>query len=420
LKENTFGKNVATLMMGTGAAQAITLLLAFIVTRLYSPEDFTTLEHYAMILSVLSVFSTFKMELAIVQADTDGKALALVKWCLRTTLIVSLLCLLIFVIFNSQIAALFQNEELGFYLYFIPLNLLLFGVFQVMVYWHHRNKLYKASSVSKVTFNATNELSKISFGWLGITPGGLIFGNLLGRLASILAFFRTLGPNFKIKGVSNSDMANASEEYSEYYRFSVWGSFLAKLAAWAHIFLFTYFFGLWSIGFFALSRRLVLGPLNIFSQSFAQVFYQQISEMKDNQDIRRLFFKFFFRLVGIAGLMIAVVMLVPNSFYTFVLGDKWGELGSFIKLLIFWFGLNFVTSCLAFINYRLKKQKQMLFLDSLHLVIVVSSICFGFFNGYSEWETLQWFVLGKILFFLINIGAMVYFVLASSKLRVNE
>jgi lipopolysaccharide exporter len=114
LKENTFGKNVATLMMGTGAAQAITLLLAFIVTRLYSPEDFTTLEHYAMILSVLSVFSTFKMELAIVQADTDVKALALVKWCLRTTLIVSLLCLLIFIIFNSQIAALFQNEELGY------------------------------------------------------------------------------------------------------------------------------------------------------------------------------------------------------------------------------------------------------------------------------------------------------------------
>ena len=175
--------------MGTGAAQAITFLLAFIVTRLYSPENFTTLEHYAMILSVLSVFSTFKMELAIVQADTDVKALSLVKWCLRTTLIVSLLCLLIFVLFNSRIAELFQNEELGFYLYFIPLNLLLFGVFQVMVYWHHRNKLYKSSSLSKVTFNATNELSKISFGWLGLTPGGLIFGNLLGRLASILVFF---------------------------------------------------------------------------------------------------------------------------------------------------------------------------------------------------------------------------------------
>ncbi|MFT4612588.1 MAG: hypothetical protein ACI9OT_001976, partial [Gammaproteobacteria bacterium] len=84
------------------------------------------------------------------------------------------------------------------------------------------------------------------------------------------------------------------------------------------------------------------------------------------------------------------------------------------------FGLNFVTYCLACINYRLKKQKQMLFLDSLLLVIVVLSICFGFFNGYSERETLQWFVLGKILFFLINIGAMVYFVLSSSKLRVNE
>jgi len=125
-------------------------------------------------------------------------------------------------------------------------------------------------------------------------------------------------------------------------------------------------------------------------------------------------------LIGLAGLMVVIVMLVPNSFYTFMLGDKWGELGGFIKLLIFWFGLNFVTSCLAFINYRLKKQKQMLFLDSLHLVIVVSSICFGFFNGYSEWETLQWFVLGKIIFFLINIGAMVYFVLSSSKLSVNE
>ena len=407
-------------MMGTGAAQAITLLLAFIVTRLYSPEDFTTLEHYAMILSVLSMFSTFKMELAIVQTDTEEKALALVKWCLRTTLIITLICLIIVVIFNSKIAELFQNEELGFYLYFIPFNLFLFGVFQVMVYWHHRNKQFKASSISKVTFNTTNELSKISFGWLGVTPGGLVYGNVLGRIASIISFSRTLGPNFKLRGIAKSEMANAAYDYSEYYRFSVWGSFLAKLAAWAHIFLFTYFFGLWSIGFLALSRRLVLGPLNIFSQSFAQVFYQQISAMNDTQAIRRLFFKFFFRLVGIAGLMVIVVMLVPNSFYIFALGNKWGELGDFMRLLIFWFGLNFITSCLAFINYRLKKQRQMLFLDLLHFVIVVSSICYGFFNGCSEWETLQWFVFGKIIFFLINMGAMIYFVLSSAKTSMNE
>lgn len=406
--------------MGAGAAQAITFLFAFIVTRLYTPEDFSTLEHYAMILSVLSVFSTFKMEFAIVQAENDRKALALAKWCLRTSVIISLISLLLTFIFNSQVAELFQNDELGFYLYFIPLNLVLFGVFQVLVYWHHRNKLYKSSSISKVTFNSTNELTKVSLGWLGFTPGGLIFGNILGRVASILSFLKTLTPNFKLKDISKSEMAAEAKNYSEYYTYSVWSSFLGKLASWAHIFLFTYYFGLWSVGFMALSRRLVQGPLAIFSQSFAQVFFQQISTLKHSADIRSIFFKFFFKLIGVATLMVLVVMCVPNSFYTFVLGAEWSEIGDFMRLLIFWFALNFVTSCLAFINYRLKKQKQILFLDVLHLAIVVLSISYGFFNGYSEWETLQWFVRGKIIFFLINMGAMIYFVLSSSKLDANE
>lgn len=420
MKENTFRKNVITLMLGTGAAQVITFLAAFIVTRLYSPEDFTSLEQYAMILAVLSVFSTFKMELAIVQAKTDKEARSLAKWCISTSTKTSIICLIGVVVFNEQIAIYFQNDYLRWFVYLIPLNLFLFGAYQVLVYWHHRNAQFKVSSYSKILFNSSNEGSKISLGLLGIKPLGLILSNLLARLVSVVYLLKKTNNSLRFREISKEETVTASRKFSEYYRYSVWSSFLGKLATWAHIILISHFFGLLSIGFFALSRRLVLTPLSVFSQSFAQVFYQRISTLSDTSEIRTLFFKFFFRLLGISILMVVVVLLVPNEVYALALGEKWEFLGDYMRLLIFWFALNFITSCLAFVNYRLKKQRAMLALDFLHFVLVVGSICYGFYSGKSEWETLQLFVIGKVIFFIINICAMVYFVLSSQKFKLDE
>jgi len=410
VKEKTFRNQVATLMAGTGVAQVITFLLAPVVTRIFSPDDFTSLEHYAMLLSLLSVFSTFKMELAIVQADHRSKALAIFKWTVRLTCIAGLITFVLVTLTGGTVSQYLENPVLYPFLFLLPFNLVLIGFQQVLTYWYHRNEQYKLSSVSKVIFNGSNEVSKIGLGALGFKPGGLILGNFLARLSAVSFLFFKNKQELYLAEITRTQEKEAAAEFSDFYKFSVWGSFLGKLSTWAHIILFSHFFGLWSIGFFALSRRLVLSPLSIFSQSFSQVFYQRISTIKNPREMNKMFFTFLVRLLSISALIILVVQFIPDSFYGLVLGEKWMELGQFMRILIIWFGLNFTTSCLAFISYRLKKQKAMLVLDAIHFCLVVGSILYGVYGGFTEFETLKLFVTGKVCFFILNIIAMIYFV----------
>ena len=73
-KRFVFARNVMTLMAGRGIAQVLILFTAPLVTRLFTPEDFSTLEHYAMLLAVLGIFTTFRMEMGIVKTPSEVHA----------------------------------------------------------------------------------------------------------------------------------------------------------------------------------------------------------------------------------------------------------------------------------------------------------------------------------------------------------
>ena len=67
-------RNVFTLMAGTVIGQALVFILAPFITRLFSPEDFTLLEQYTMLVTVLSVVVTGKYEFAIMHPKDQNDA----------------------------------------------------------------------------------------------------------------------------------------------------------------------------------------------------------------------------------------------------------------------------------------------------------------------------------------------------------
>ena len=86
--KSTFVKNVLTLMTGTALCQLIALAFSVVVSRLYSPTEFATLEQFAMILGVLGVVAGARYEAAIMLPKSNADArhlLALVMrigfWC---------------------------------------------------------------------------------------------------------------------------------------------------------------------------------------------------------------------------------------------------------------------------------------------------------------------------------------------------
>ena len=94
-------RNVLTLMGGTVLGQGLVFLMSPFVTRLFSPEDFTTLEQYVMLIAVLTPLITGKYEFAIMSHRDKSDALHVVGLSLRVAFY-SCLFLMLFMLFFRE------------------------------------------------------------------------------------------------------------------------------------------------------------------------------------------------------------------------------------------------------------------------------------------------------------------------------
>ena len=278
-------------------------------------------------------------------------------------------------------------------------------------YWFSRLKQYRVAAHSKVLSAVSSEPVKVATGIGGWGPSGLVFSTVIGSIAAgAYAFWKFLKSEPEgLKNLSNERMKALALLHKDYPMFSIWGSVLNRLAQWAHVGIFTLYYGLVAVGFMALCRRIFMAPLNVVSNSYSQVFFQRISEIEDPKELRALYYKVLFRFLIAAGGMILVVQLLPGNTMGYIFGEAWGNSFMYLKYLIYWFALNFVTSSLAFITYRINMQRVGLFLDALHFVLAIVSVYLAHSWGMNELEATKFLVISKVIYFSFNILVVLFF-----------
>ena len=404
-------RNVLTLMGGTVLGQGLVFLMSPFVTRLFSPEDFTTLEQYVMLIAVLTPLITGKYEFAIMSHRDKSDALHVVGLSLRVAFYSCLFLMLFMLFFAKDVSYWLSNESIGVFLWTLPIVLFFTAVFNIFNYWFSRLKQYKIASKCKVWASFSSEPLKIAAGWGSWGSIGLIFSTVVAAIGSgFYVFFNFLKsePN-GLRNLSNERMKALAILHKDYPLFSVWGSVLNRLAQSAHIGIFAFYYGLLGIGLMALCRRIVLGPLNVISNSYSQVFFQRISEIESPVELKALYYKVLFRFLIVAGFMIFVVQMLPTNTMGFIFGPAWLSSLAYLKYLIFWFALNFVTSSLSFITYRINMMRAGLFLDALHFVLAIVAVYLAHVWGMNELEATKFLVISKVVYFSINILVILWF-----------
>jgi O-antigen/teichoic acid export membrane protein len=404
-------KNVFTLMAGTLIGQALVFVLAPFITRLFTPEDFTLLEQYTMIITVLSVVVTGKYEFAIMHPKEQNDARHIAGLALKVAFYSCVVLAILILFLAKDISYWLMNESIAIYLWTIPIVLFFTAVFNVFNYWFSRLKQYKIAANSKVLSAVSSEPIKIATGFGGWGPSGLIFSTVIGSIAAgTYAFWKFLKSEPEgLKNLSAERMKALAVLHKDYPMFSIWGSILNRLAQWAHVGIFTLYYGLVAVGFMALCRRIFMAPLNVVSNSYSQVFFQRISEIEDPKELRALYYKVLIRFLIAAAGMIFIVQMLPANTMGFIFGEAWGNSFMYLKYLIFWFALNFVTSSLAFITYRIKMQRVGLFLDALHFVLAILAVYLAHSWGMNELEATKILVISKFIYFSFNILVVLFY-----------
>src|SRR5690606_30751499 len=105
--------------------------------------------------------------------------------------------------------------------------------------------------------------------------------------------------------------------------------------------------------------------------SYSQVFYQRISIIDDARELRRFFIENFLRILAFATVMVIIVQLLPKHSLGIIFGASWADALVYLKILSYWYGLNFAISTLSFIFNRLKLQWYTLVADITHFAVVI-------------------------------------------------
>jgi O-antigen/teichoic acid export membrane protein len=394
-------------MSGTALAQLIALLLSFVITRLYSPDDFATLEQFAMLLAIFGVFVTGKYEFAIMLPKDGERARHLAVLAIRISALLSAIVFVGSLLFSSQIAGLLNNPEMETAILFLGPVLLLFGITNTLTFWFNRQKQFKVNATGKVIFTLISDPVKLltsTFGASGVflvisvTMGHLVTsGYLLWKISGVKKFFEA----------DKALLKEVRKEHSDYPRFTVPGSLLNRLAQWVHIAVFSAFFGLWAIGFLALARRVVMLPLSILSSSFSQVYYQRISEIEDPRELRSHYLRFLWKFALLGAAIIGIVWVLPDNTMGWLFGEEWTKVMSFLRILVFWFAANFTVGALGFVNHRLRRQRLMFALDLTHFIVVLVGITIAWYFNMDELDALVALVISKVIYFAIAVIATI-------------
>ncbi|MEH7344377.1 oligosaccharide flippase family protein [Bacillus sp. JJ1532] len=362
-------RNVITLISGTTFAQVLLVLISPILTRLYDPEDFGLFTMFSSILAILAVVSCFRYELAIVLPKKDKDAANILASTVLICFIISMFVLIIIILLREQISILLGASELRIWLFFLPLSLLMTGLYQAFNYWNTRKRQFNRLATQQITQSLVTAATQVSFGLTGkMQAGGLIGGQVAGQVLSTgRLIWKTLGEEGKqiIEYLSFSNMKLNLIKYKNFPLYSLWSGLLNTSSVMMPPLLLGFYFTPTVVGLYSLGHRVLNLPMNLIGSAVAQAFYPHASEAYRNGELGRVTFDVYKNLISIGLVPILLISLIAPELFLFVFGDNWYEAGQYVRWIGLWIFFVFISSPLSNIYLILEKQRLGLIMDFL-------------------------------------------------------
>ena len=395
-------------MTGTTIAQAIPIAITPILTRLYTPEDFGILALFIAITSILGSVANGRYELAIMLPKKDEDAINVAALGLLIALVFAIVLLISAIFLNTQITNLLGNEQIGFWIYFVPFVVLMTGLFNSLNYLNTRKKLYKdiaKANVYKATASASAQ-SGLGFIKSGVT--GLITGQILSQVVENYRLAQNTQQNYDFSQVKKTEIKRLAKRYIDFPKFSMCATLANSLAYNLTNILISIYYTVATLGFYSLAQRVLGMPATLIGSSIGQVYFQEaVKEKQETGKVVNTFNKTSKKLFILSVVIFTPLYFILPTIVGVVLGTEWRIVGEYGQIILPFVAMQLISSTLS-INISLF-EKQVIGLI-WQLILLVTSVAMIFYSYLSELDfefflylyTFFLFFHYLILFFISN------------------
>ncbi|ETS31915.1 hypothetical protein BB987_17455 [Photorhabdus temperata] len=372
--KNKFIKNLSGLLLSSLLSQILLLLSTPVLTRLFSPEELGIYASLSSILSILAVGACLRYEFSISSSEKEREINSLVTLSCIISIIISLIAITIFAIFNIP-----EKIIIGNHIYYIPLGIITYGFYRAMSFNSIRKRQYREFSITKIAQTVTMISIQIVGGIASLGASSLILGQILGQSLGVL-FLRKKSQYRLI--IRKTEFRKIRLLAKKYYKFPVY-DFPASLINTVsnelpQLFIMSAY-GLKSAGFYLIASKISGAPITLLNQTVSSILQ---GYLKDTPALSFLKIKkTFYYLTLISILFATVTYWVGIPIITFIFGEEWYESGKYLLCLIPHLSGQIIYSSLSIYLSMYEHQKSNLFIQSTSITLRFIALLIGYLLG---------------------------------------
>ncbi len=385
LHASSFASNVLTLAGGTAIAQAIGIMAAPLITRLYGPEAFGQSALFASIVGIAACVVCLRYEVTIMLPEKDEDAANLLALCLALALLFSIMTIPVIWLGGGCLLHLLKAPGLLPYLWLVPPYIFLSGVFVALNYWNSRTKRFGRLSIARVSASIATTGTQLGAGFAGYAAGGSLIGaSMIGLATSTMILGGQIWHNDRkllYESIKILRITAGFVRYREFPLYQTWASLLNSCSSLIPTFLLSTFFSVKIVGYYALCMILLQMPMGLIGGAISQVFFQRLSTAKYDGSLAKIVEETFQSLVIIGVFPFLVLAIIGREVFIVVFGSQWAMAGVYSQILALGFFFVFITSPITSLFDILERQRAYLIFNIILFCSRLASLVVGGYLG---------------------------------------
>jgi lipopolysaccharide exporter len=404
-KDASFTGDVIKIASGTTLAQALSILITPIITRIYGPEAFGLYALFIAITSIVGVVACLRYELAIMLPKKEEEAANLLAASLVFSVLISILMFPLIYFVGKPFTILINSVKLEPYLWFAPFSILLSGFFLAFNYWNSRTKHFGRLSIARVASSLSQNGSQLASGLAGhVTGGSLVLGYIIGIAVSSL----TLGAqiwkdngSLMVKSISCKNILLGLKRYKNFPIFDTWSALLGTASAQLPTFLLSAFFSPVVVGYYALGMMALQLPASLIGGAVSQVFFQRAAEAKREGKLAGVVESTVLHLGMLGVYPFLLLSLIGKEVFTVVFGQSWAEAGIYAQILSLMILITFISSPISTLFSVLEKQGPSLIFNIIFVPVRIAALVAGGLVGSARISVILFASMGIISYTMV-------------------
>lgn len=372
-------RSVGLLAAGTATAQVVSLAVAPLLTRLYTPADFGLLAVFTSVVGVASVVVALRLELAVPVPPEEDAAAHVVLAGVLVVAVSSASAAVLVGLFGGALSGVLGEPDLEPLLRFAPLCLAAFGAYNMLNFWFARRERFPAiaavNAVRAVVVAAAQSLSVASrAGALG-----LVAGFTLGPIVQALGLIAAMSRDSPLRStrITWAGLADVVRRFRSFVVFGTPQALVNALNQSLPALVMTLEFSASVAGFYLMAHRLVSAPVGLLGRSVRQVIYPQLARAYQEGAALPLAVRTTVQMAALALPAAAFLFVVGPSLFAWLLGPEWRVSGEYARYVALWLAVGFVNIPSVSLVPLLEMQRWHAGFEVVYLVARLGALLYG-------------------------------------------